>query len=109
MRILLTILLLTGSLVMKAQMDTAQMVSSDPVKQRYFGKGRVTAVVLTLLSGPIGGHRIYLGTHPKVPFIYAVTLGGGLGILPVIDLGMILFKKDLDKLLNNPNVFLWMK
>lgn len=72
-------------------------------------KGRITAIVLTLISGPVAGHRIYLGTHPKVPFIYAITLGGGLGILPIIDLGYILFSRNLEKLLNNQHVFIWLK
>lgn len=34
---------------------------------------------------PFGVHRLYLGTEAKIPVIYTLTLGGGIGILPLID------------------------
>ena len=50
--------------------------------------------------------RAYLGTTPKVAVIYGVTFGG-FGILALIDLGHLLFTKDLDRFRNNDRVFMW--
>jgi TM2 domain-containing membrane protein YozV len=68
---------------------------------------RLVAAILTLTLGPFGAHRLYLGTDAIVPVFYTVTLGGGLGILPVIDLFHILLSKDLSKYYNNSKVFMW--
>lgn len=68
---------------------------------------RLVASILTLTLGPFGAHRLYLGTDALVPVFYTLTLGGGLGILPVIDLFHILLAKDLSGFYNNPGVFMW--
>ena len=68
---------------------------------------RPTAMLITILTGPFGGHRIYLGTSEKVPIFYALTLGGGLGILPLIDLICISFTKDLSRYYGNNKIFMW--
>ncbi len=68
---------------------------------------RLVALALTVALGPFGGHRLYLGTGPKVPIIYTLTLGGGFGVLPAIDLFHILLKKDLQPYRNNSNIFMW--
>ena len=70
---------------------------------------KVVAIGLTLALGPFGAHRLYLGTDEKVPIVYTLTLGGGLGILPAIDLFHIVFSKDLEQFEDNPNVFMWQK
>ena len=61
---------------------------------------------LALLLGPFGAHRIYLGTTPKVAVIYGLTFGG-FGVLSLIDLGHLLFSKDLDQYRNNDRVIMW--
>lgn len=68
---------------------------------------RLVAIALTLALGPFGAHRIYLGTNVKVPLFYTLTLGGGLGILPVLDLLHIIFTKDLSPYFNNDKIFMW--
>jgi len=68
---------------------------------------RLVAILLTLTLGPFGAHRIYLGTDVKVPVFYTLTLGGGLGILPVIDLLHIVFTKDISVYYDNPRIFMW--
>lgn len=68
---------------------------------------RAVAATLTILLGPFGGHRLYFGTKPIVPIIYVATLGGGFFILPLIDLGHILFTKDLSRYENTDRVFMW--
>ena len=80
--------------------------SSDTVKQKRCN--RWLAAGADILTGPLGGHRIYMGTKPWVPVIYAVTLGGGMGFLPVADLFVILFTKDLDRYCDNPQVIMWL-
>jgi len=68
---------------------------------------RLVAALLTILAGPFGMHRLYLGTDVKVPVMYALTLGGGFGIIPLIDLGVILFSKDIEGFLNNSRFLMW--
>ncbi|MEO8066843.1 MAG: TM2 domain-containing protein [Flavobacteriales bacterium] len=70
---------------------------------------RLMSVLLAIALGPFGGHRLYLGTGAKVPIFYTLTLGGGFGVLPTIDLFHLLLKKDLDPYRNNTQVFMWAK
>lgn len=65
------------------------------------------AILMAVLTGPLGGHRLYLGTEPHVPIVYTLTLGGGMGLLPVIDIIVILVSKDISKYENNSQVIMW--
>ena len=67
---------------------------------------RLTAAIFDITLGLLGVHRLYLGTKPTVPMVYAITLGGA-GFLVLADLGVILLSKDLEKFANNENVFMW--
>ncbi|HMQ75612.1 MAG TPA: TM2 domain-containing protein [Flavobacteriales bacterium] len=67
---------------------------------------RLVASVLAIGLGTFGAHRIYLGTRPGVPIIYGITFGG-FGVLPLLDLGHLLFTKDLGPYRNNRQVFMW--
>ncbi|MBS1547290.1 MAG: TM2 domain-containing protein [Bacteroidetes bacterium] len=69
---------------------------------------RLVAAGLALTLGAFGAHRLYLGTDAKVPIIYGLTFGG-FGVLALIDLGQILFTKDLHSFRNNNQVFMWGK
>ena len=71
-----------------------------------FKRGK--AILFTLFTGFLGGHRIYFGTHHRTPVIYSVTLGG-LGILPLVDLVHIIFTKDLSKFENKSQIIMWGK
>ncbi len=66
-------------------------------------------LALTLFLGPIGGHRAFMGTKVAVPLVYTLTLGGGLGLLPLVDFFVILFSKDHSKYLDNPKVMMWLQ
>ena len=79
---------------------------NDVTKKVKFQRGK--AIIFTIFTGLLGGHRIYLGTHQRTPIIYAVTLGG-LGILPLIDLVEIIFTKDLSKFEYRPQIIMWGK
>jgi hypothetical protein len=71
-----------------------------------FKRGK--AILFTLFTGFLGGHRIYLGTHHRTPILYSVTLGG-LGILPLVDLIHLIFTKDLSKFEYRPQIIMWGK
>lgn len=70
---------------------------------------RLKAALLALFLGHFGVHRIYLGTSPNVPIVYSLTLGGGLGLLPLADFIFILTTKDLEAFAENDKVFMWLK
>jgi TM2 domain-containing membrane protein YozV len=70
---------------------------------------KLKAVLLALFLGHFGVHRIYLGTKEHVPVVYSLTLGGGLGLLPLFDIVAILASKDLDEFVDNDKVFMWSK
>ncbi|MFH2096514.1 MAG: NINE protein [Bacteroidota bacterium] len=95
--------LLTPAEIFTISEITAAIPADTSIKKEK----RIIAVILTILTGPLGGHRLYLGTSPVVPVVYAVTLGGGCGLLPLIDLLHLLFSKRLEPYKNNPKIFMW--
>jgi len=85
----------------------AQVEWEAPPAVKVKENKRAVAAALAILLGPFGGHRLYLGTKSTVPIVYAATLGGGFFILPLIDLGFILFTKDLSRFQDQERVFMW--
>jgi len=77
-----------------------------PIAGEKKTNNKLTAVLLGVTLGPLGVHRIFLGTSKKVPVAYALTLGG-LGILPLIDIAHLIFKKDISPYQGNQKVFMW--
>ena len=71
---------------------------------RHVSRGLAAALAVTL--GPFGAHRIYLGTPPKIPLLYSLTFGG-IGVLVLLDLGHILFTKDLSRYMDSDRVLMW--
>ncbi len=67
---------------------------------------RTVGGLLAVFLGPFGAHRLYLGTSTRVAIIYGITFGG-FGVLPLLDLGHILFTKDLGAYRQNDRVFMW--
>lgn len=70
---------------------------------------KLKAVLLALFLGHFGVHRIYLGTEANVPVVYSLTLGGGFGLLPLLDIIAILSSKDISEFSGNNQVIMWMK
>lgn len=68
---------------------------------------KLMALALALALGPFGVHRLYLGTETHVPVFYALTLGGGFGLLPACDIIAMLLCKDLDKYINSSRFIMW--
>jgi TM2 domain-containing membrane protein YozV len=59
-------------------------------------KGFVPTLILCLLLGGLGVHRFYVG-KVGTGILTILTLGGGLGIWPLIDLIVIATGKFTDK------------
>ena len=75
------------------------ILNSDSLGHSQKRKKVIAAVLaFPLPFGILGLHRIFLGTKPYIPFVYIGTLGGCLGILPLIDFIAILSSKE-----NNSN------
>tara|TARA_B100000780_G_scaffold261810_1_gene214501 strand:+ start:2479 stop:2910 length:432 start_codon:yes stop_codon:yes gene_type:complete len=72
-------------------------------------KIKLHTVLLAITLGPFGVHRLYLGTDAKVPVVYTLTLGGGLGILPLIDVIATLATNDISQFQNNEKIVMWAK
>lgn len=93
--------------------NSFHMIStSDSLKienQKVRPKRRLIAAFLCLTLGPFGMHRLYLGTQPRVAAAYTLTLGGGIGLVPVIDLLHIVFSKDISRFKDNDNFIMWAK
>jgi hypothetical protein len=86
--------------------------ASYPKPMRYLQKAignenpRAVAIALDVTLGYFGVHRMYLGTDPKVPIFYTLSMGGG-GVLWLVDLGVLIAHKDIDPYINNPRMFMW--
>lgn len=67
-------------------------------------------LISSISTGLVGGHRLLLNKKASTAIIYCVTLGGGLGFLPILDFFTILFtkKENLNKL-QHGNFFLFNK
>ncbi len=85
--------------------DRPNGLSADTTAE-HKENARLIGSTLAVLLGPFAAHRIYLGTTPKVAIVYGVTFGG-FGVLPLIDLGHLLFTKDLSPYRKNDRVFMW--
>lgn len=67
---------------------------------------KVVSLGLALTLGIFGTHRLYLGTHHRVPIFYTLTLGGS-GIILLVDIVTILTTDDLEKFRNNSKFIMW--
>ena len=90
--------------IIEFQNDSSNSYSESKVTKVKFKRGK--AILFTVFTGFLGGHRIYFGTHHRTPIIYSITLGG-LGILPLVDLINIIFTKDLSKFDNKTQIIMW--
>lgn len=80
--------------------------ADSAVAQEPHRVSRALAAALAVTLGPFGAHRLYLGTTPKVPLLYGLTFGG-FGVLVLIDLGHILFTRDLSSYQDSRQVLMW--
>lgn len=74
------------------------------VKEKSF----VTAVLLDFFLGGFGVHRFYLGTKTMTGVGYILTCGGIFGIVPFVDLiVLIVDNDDISPYIDNPKFFMW--
>ncbi len=101
--------LYTQDSILLEKEDSTIISDSVTVEMKVIRKHvRAKAIMFTLLTGPLGGHRVYLRTRPGAPIIYALTLGG-FGILPLVDLAHLIFKKDISSFEKNSKIMMWSK
>lgn len=70
------------------------------------------ALVLDVVVGTLGIHRLYLGTKVLTCVGYIITFGGIFGILPLVD-GIVLLIELINggsgsQYVNNPKFFMWL-
>lgn len=71
-------------------------------------KDFVPALLLNLFLGGLGIHRLYLGTETLTWVGYILTCGGIFGIVPLIDLiVLIVHNDDISPYVDNPKFFMW--
>jgi TM2 domain-containing membrane protein YozV len=93
--------------VFKELPDGSLQMREAIVKRAEKGENvRLIAIALDVSLGLFGMHRLYLGTDVKVPIFYTLTVGGAC-ILWIVDLGLLVFAKDIEPFIDNPNVFMW--
>lgn len=78
--------------------------SVSPIKHK-----KLKAILLGIFLGHFGVHRIYLGTKANVPIAYSLTLGGGFGLLPLVDVIALLTTPDISVYENNSKLVMWLK
>lgn len=103
------LLFFTTATLCFAQTDISKDSIPAPKKSVHQFKKRMTAAGLAIAMGPLGVHRLYLGCSPAVPAAYVVTVGGGVGFIPLVDFFAILFTKDLSRYENNNQIFMWIR
>lgn len=71
-------------------------------------KDAIVAIVLDFFLGGLGIHRFYLGTETLTGLGYILTCGGIFGIVPLVDLiVLIIDRDDISAYINNPKFFMW--
>jgi len=72
-------------------------------------KNKVLASILAFPFpfGMLGLHRIYLGAKPIIPILYVVTLGGFVGILPFVDMMVMILSEDTKPFIKNSKILMW--
>ena len=104
---------LFSSTIKKDSLSTldGEIFTTTELEMEVLDNGEVTfkrgkSILFTIFTGILGGHRIYMGTHQRTPIIYSVTFGG-FGILPLIDLIHLIFKKDISVYENKTQIIMW--
>lgn len=120
MRLFISIMLLFGFVISveahTIKLDTADVMrwatlpaSQDSLMPQIKPKKKGIAITLAITLGVFGVHRLYLGTEPKTPVVYTLTLGGGFGVLMLADIIAIIASEDVNQYSPNNKVFMWAK
>lgn len=94
---------------------SANLLNSQQMNGTLSGTARVKAtkefvpaLLLNLFLGGLGIHRLYLGTETLTWVGYILTCGGIFGIVPLIDLVVLIIDNDnISPYIDNPKFFMW--
>ncbi|WP_044129383.1 NINE protein [Rudanella lutea] len=92
------------------QNQSAMTAMTAAPAQVKANKEFVPALLLNLFLGGLGIHRLYLGTKPLTWIGYILTCGGIFGVVPLVDLIVLIINNDnLSPYIDNPKFFMWAK
>ncbi|WP_234733024.1 TM2 domain-containing protein [Tellurirhabdus bombi] len=92
-----------GSMAL-GQQTTSGLSDAKKVQAKEFAP----ALLLNLFVGYLGIHRLYLGTQTLTWVGYILTCGGIFGIVPLVDLIVLIINNDnLAPYIDNPKFFMW--
>ncbi len=88
--------------------DAGSLFSPMAIQAKGSDKNVWVACILDWLLGGIAVHRVYLGSTPAMIFYYLITGCGIFGIVPTIDLIVLLINnQDISKYVGNNKYFMW--
>lgn len=90
---------------------TANMFGAADVSFGPHDKDVTVAFLLSWFTGPLGIHRLYLGTS-TITFVAYLLTAGGCGIAALGDWIVLLVElagdKNIDRFVDNPSFFMWL-
>ncbi len=88
--------------------DAAALMNPFSVQASSSDKNAWIAVILDLIVGGIAIHRVYLGGTPMLIVYYLITCGGIFGIVPLVDLVVLIINNnDISKYVGSNKFFMW--
>jgi len=86
-------------------LDLENMLGTASIQQ---DKNVWVAVALDFFIGGLGVHRVYLGGKPALIAFYFFTCGGIFGIVPIVDLiVLVINSSDISAYINNDKFIMW--
>jgi TM2 domain-containing membrane protein YozV len=77
-------------------------------KSQLGDKEPIVAILLDFFVGGLGIHRVYLGGRPSLILIYFITCGGIFGIVPLVDLIVLVINyDDISQFVDNDKFIMW--
>ncbi len=71
-------------------------------------KNALVAILLDIVVGGFGIHRVYLDGRPTLILIYFITCGGIFGIVPLVDLIVLAINfDDISQFVGNDKFIMW--
>lgn len=88
--------------------DAAALMNPLSVQASSSDKNAWIAVILDLVVGGLAIHRVYLGGTPMLIVYYLITCGGIFGIVPLVDLVVLIINNnDISKYVGSNKFFMW--
>ncbi|MBS1490145.1 MAG: TM2 domain-containing protein [Bacteroidetes bacterium] len=88
--------------------DAVLFLNPVAVQASSSDKNAWIAAILDLLIGGIAIHRVYLGAKPIMILWYFITCGGIFGVVPLIDLiVLIINNEDISQYVGSNKFFMW--